>query len=118
MIFRSSFVRKTAIKALVSAIPFALTFALSAAAASSPAQADSASDEQTLDGYRLQQTFASNFSALEVVPLVVLGFEARENWRLKSKAPWMSDIKWPLMFFVAVVFWNMLGAGVFDSKAA
>lgn len=55
----------------------------------------------------------ASFSALEVVPLVVLGYEAWENWRLKSRAPWMNNIKWPLYFFVAVAFWNMLGAGVF-----
>lgn len=55
----------------------------------------------------------ATFSALEVVPLVVLGYEAWENWRLKSRAPWMQQIKWPLTFFVAVAFWNMLGAGVF-----
>lgn len=54
----------------------------------------------------------ATFSALEVVPLVVLGYEAWENWRLKSRAPWMENIKWPLIFFVAVAFWNMLGAGV------
>ncbi|WP_049723425.1 nitric-oxide reductase large subunit [Gilvimarinus polysaccharolyticus] len=54
----------------------------------------------------------ATFSALEVVPLVVLGYEAWENWRLKFKAPWMRNIKWPLYFFVAVAFWNMLGAGV------
>jgi nitric oxide reductase subunit B len=54
----------------------------------------------------------ATFSALEVVPLVVLGHEAWENWRLKSRAPWMQNIKWPLVFFVAVAFWNMLGAGV------
>jgi nitric oxide reductase subunit B len=53
------------------------------------------------------------FSALEVVPLVVLGHEAWENWRLKDRAPWMAKLKWPLMCFVAVAFWNMLGAGVF-----
>ncbi|KAB7619504.1 nitric-oxide reductase large subunit [Alkalilimnicola sp. S0819] len=55
----------------------------------------------------------ATFSALEVVPLVVLGYEAWENWRLKFRAPWMRNIKWPLYFFVAVAFWNMLGAGVF-----
>ncbi|GGD79207.1 nitric-oxide reductase large subunit [Lacimicrobium alkaliphilum] len=55
----------------------------------------------------------ATFSALEVVPLVVLGYEAFENWRLKQRAPWMQKIKWPMMFFVAVSFWNMLGAGVF-----
>lgn len=55
----------------------------------------------------------ATFSALEVVPLVVLGYEAWENWSLKNRAPWMQQIKWPLIFFVAVAFWNMLGAGVF-----
>lgn len=55
----------------------------------------------------------ATFSALEVVPLIVLGHEAWENWRLKTRAPWMEQLHWPLMFFVAVAFWNMLGAGVF-----
>ncbi|MYN11604.1 nitric-oxide reductase large subunit [Pusillimonas sp. TS35] len=55
----------------------------------------------------------ASFSALEVVPLIVLGHEAWENWRLKHRAPWMEAVKWPLMCFVAVAFWNMLGAGVF-----
>lgn len=54
----------------------------------------------------------ATFSALEVVPLIVLGYEAWENWRLQHKAAWMQRIKWPLLFFVAVAFWNMLGAGV------
>lgn len=55
----------------------------------------------------------ATFSALEVVPLVVLGYEAWENWRLKERAAWMYKLRWPLQFFVAVAFWNMLGAGVF-----
>lgn len=54
----------------------------------------------------------ATFSALEVVPLVVLGYEAWENWKLKNRAPWMQEVRWPLLFFVAVAFWNMLGAGV------
>src|SRR3546814_558853 len=29
----------------------------------------------------------ASFSALEVVPLIVLGYEAWENWRLKERAP-------------------------------
>jgi nitric oxide reductase subunit B len=37
------------------------------------------------------------FSALEVVPLIVLGHEAWEQWRLKTRAPWMENLKWPLM---------------------
>ncbi|OZG74785.1 nitric oxide reductase large subunit [Hahella sp. CCB-MM4] len=55
----------------------------------------------------------ATFSALEVVPLIVLGYEAWENWRLRKSAPWMEQLKWPLMCFIAVAFWNMLGAGVF-----
>lgn len=55
----------------------------------------------------------ASFSALEVVPLIVLGHQAWENWRLRARAPWMEDLEWPLMCFVAVAFWNMLGAGVF-----
>lgn len=55
----------------------------------------------------------ATFSALEVVPLVVLGHEAWSHWRLTKSAPWMDKVKWPVYFFVAVAFWNMLGAGVF-----
>ncbi|SHE97342.1 nitric oxide reductase subunit B [Microbulbifer donghaiensis] len=54
----------------------------------------------------------ATFSALEVVPLIVLGYEAWEHYRLKNRAAWMQQVKWPLLFFVAVAFWNMLGAGV------
>ncbi|WP_257548071.1 nitric-oxide reductase large subunit [Sphingopyxis sp. DBS4] len=53
------------------------------------------------------------FSALEVVPLIVLGYEAWEHWSLRDRAPWMRSLRWPLICFVAVTFWNMLGAGVF-----
>ncbi|HEY1731040.1 MAG TPA: nitric-oxide reductase large subunit, partial [Terriglobales bacterium] len=56
------------------------------------------------------------FSALEVVPLVLVGFEAWENIRLSrgsASAPWVSAYKWPIYFFVAVAFWNFVGAGLF-----
>ena len=55
----------------------------------------------------------ASFSALEVVPLVLLGHEAWEHWEMQQKTPWMERLKWPLYYFVAVAFWNMLGAGVF-----
>jgi nitric oxide reductase subunit B len=55
----------------------------------------------------------SVFSALEVVPLALVGFEAFENWRHTKAAPWVKAYKWPILFFVAVAFWNLLGAGVF-----
>jgi len=58
------------------------------------------------------------FSALEVVPLVLIGFEAWENIRLSrgtAQNPWISAYKWPIYFFVAVAFWNFVGAGLFGS---
>ncbi len=55
----------------------------------------------------------ATFSALEVVPLVLLGYEAWHNWELRKQAPWMDALHWPLMFFIAVAFWNTIGAGVF-----
>src|SRR5499427_6009179 len=60
--------------------------------------------------------FGAVFSALEVVPLVLIGFEAWENIRLSrgtEKSPWISAYKWPIYFFVAVAFWNFVGAGLF-----
>ncbi|MCX6134363.1 MAG: nitric-oxide reductase large subunit [Ignavibacteriales bacterium] len=53
------------------------------------------------------------FSALEVVPLVLAGFEAWENVRLSRSAEWVSRYKWPVYFFISVAFWNMVGAGLF-----
>jgi nitric oxide reductase subunit B len=52
------------------------------------------------------------FSALEVVPLSLLGVEALHNYRMSKAAPWVQTYKWPIMFFVAVAFWNLVGAGM------
>ncbi len=55
------------------------------------------------------------FSALEVVPLVMVGFEAWQNIRhaRDKSALWVSAYAWPIYFFVAVAFWNLVGAGLF-----
>jgi nitric oxide reductase subunit B len=53
------------------------------------------------------------FSALEVVPLVLIGFEAYENLTLARARQWVAAYKWPIYFFVAVAFWNLIGAGLF-----
>ncbi|HWI65354.1 MAG TPA: cbb3-type cytochrome c oxidase subunit I, partial [Symbiobacteriaceae bacterium] len=53
------------------------------------------------------------FSALEVVPLVLIGFEAYENLTLAGVKPWVEAYKWPIYFFVAVAAWNLIGAGLF-----
>jgi nitric oxide reductase subunit B len=55
----------------------------------------------------------SVFSALEVVPLCFVGFDAWENLKLSKAAPWVRAYKWPIYFFVAVAFWNLVGAGLF-----
>lgn len=57
--------------------------------------------------------FGAVFSALEVVPLLFLGFDAWENWKLTRSTPWMHSYKWPIFFFIAVAFWNLVGAGLF-----
>ncbi len=57
--------------------------------------------------------FGSVFSALEVVPLVFLGYDAWENWRHTRSTDWMRQYRWPIYFFIAVAFWNLVGAGLF-----
>jgi len=57
--------------------------------------------------------WGSVFSALEVVPLVLLGFDAMEDLRRSHLTPWVKQYKWPIYFFVSVAFWNMIGAGLF-----
>jgi nitric oxide reductase subunit B len=55
----------------------------------------------------------ATFSALEVVPLVLIGFEAYENLTLSRARPWVTAYKWPIYFFIGVAFWNLVGAGLF-----
>ncbi|MFO0754918.1 MAG: nitric-oxide reductase large subunit [Byssovorax sp.] len=57
--------------------------------------------------------FGAVFSALEVAPLSIMGFEVVQNLRLLGAKPWMMRYKWPLYFFIAVAFWNLVGAGLF-----
>ncbi|NOY42617.1 MAG: nitric-oxide reductase large subunit [Planctomycetes bacterium] len=57
--------------------------------------------------------WGSVFSALEVVPLVLIGFDAMDDLRRSRTSPWMRHYKWPIYFFLSVAFWNMIGAGLF-----
>ena len=57
--------------------------------------------------------FGSVFSALEIVPLLLVGHEAVANIRRSKARPWLSQYKWIVYFFVAVAFWNLVGAGIF-----
>lgn len=55
----------------------------------------------------------ATFSALEVVPLILIGFEAYHNYRMSKSTEWLKDYKWPIYFLLSVAFWNFLGAGIF-----
>ncbi|MDP1631808.1 MAG: nitric-oxide reductase large subunit [Caulobacter sp.] len=55
----------------------------------------------------------SVFSALEVVPLMVVGFEAYSRAQHESVHEWQNTYHWPFMFFAAVLVWNLIGAGLF-----
>ena len=55
----------------------------------------------------------SVFSALEVVPLLFVGYEAWHNIQLSRATSWVRKYRWPIYFFVSVAFWNMVGAGLF-----
>lgn len=55
----------------------------------------------------------ATFSALEVVPLVMMGFEGYGNFRLSKSKEWVKGYKWPIYSFLSVAFWNLVGAGIF-----
>ncbi|GJJ03386.1 nitric-oxide reductase large subunit [Duganella rhizosphaerae] len=52
------------------------------------------------------------FSALEVVPLSMIGVEAWRNYQRSKAAPWVQTYKWSILCFIAVGFWNTIGAGL------
>lgn len=52
------------------------------------------------------------FSALEVVPLALIGIEAYRNYERSKAAPWLQTYKWAILCFIAVGFWNVVGAGL------
>jgi len=55
----------------------------------------------------------ATFSALEVVPLVLMGYEAFDNLNISRSSDWIRAYKWPIYSFIAVAFWNLVGAGIF-----
>jgi nitric oxide reductase subunit B len=55
----------------------------------------------------------SVFSALEVVPLMVVGFEAYSRAKHEGLFEWQKAYHWAFMFFGAVLVWNLVGAGLF-----
>lgn len=57
--------------------------------------------------------WGSVFSALEVVPLVLVAYAAMDDLRRGRVTEWARRYKWSVYYFVAVAFWNMVGAGLF-----
>ena len=57
--------------------------------------------------------WGSVFSALEVVPLTMVAYSAIDDLRRGKITAWAARYQWPVYFFVAVAFWNMVGAGLF-----
>ncbi|NAW51910.1 nitric-oxide reductase large subunit [Elizabethkingia argentiflava] len=55
----------------------------------------------------------ATFSALEIVPLVFIGYEAYHNYQLSKSTRWIQAYKWPIYCFISMCFWNFLGAGIF-----
>jgi len=53
----------------------------------------------------------ATFSALEIVPLSLVGFELAQS--LRAGRALGSGYEWPFKYFAAVCFWNLVGAGVF-----
>ncbi len=52
------------------------------------------------------------FSALEVVPLTLIGLEALQTYRRSKNVAWLGAYKWVILSFVSVGFWNTVGAGL------
>lgn len=44
---------------------------------------------------------------------MLVGFDAMDDLRRSRTSPWVQRYKWPIYFFIAVAFWNMVGAGLF-----
>ena len=42
----------------------------------------------------------------------MIGLEALQTYQRSRGAPWLEAYKWPVMCFVAVGFWNTVGAGL------
>ncbi len=59
----------------------------------------------------LVSALGSVFSALEIVPLTIVGYEIVQS--LRAGRALGSGYEWPFKYFAAVCFWNFLGAGIF-----
>ena len=47
------------------------------------------------------------------MPLVLVAYAALDDLAMAKATSWVHRYRWPIYFFVAVAFWNMVGAGLF-----
>lgn len=50
--------------------------------------------------------------AARKAPLRAAGLEGWHNYQRSKAAPWVAACRWPILCFVAVGFWNTVGAGL------
>lgn len=55
--------------------------------------------------------FGSVFSALEIVPLLLIGIEAYDNFRHGRARAWVTRYKWPIHFFCFRIFLELTWSG-------
>src|SRR5262249_5121943 len=56
------------------------------------------------------RAWGAPLSALEVVPLALIGYQAMKDLRISRRTEWARKYRWPIYFFIAVGFWNLVGA--------
>jgi nitric oxide reductase subunit B len=44
---------------------------------------------------------------------VLVAYAALDDLAMSRATPWVKRYRWPIYFFIAVAFWNMVGAGLF-----
>jgi nitric oxide reductase large subunit len=54
----------------------------------------------------------ASFSALEVVPLAYIGFEAYERYKQGHATPWMTRYRWPVIVLLGGCLLEHVGAGL------
>src|SRR5262249_1072164 len=55
----------------------------------------------------------ATLSALELVPLALIGYQAVRDLKIAPRTEWARKYRWSVSFFIAVGFWNLVGAGIF-----
>jgi len=44
---------------------------------------------------------------------VLIGYQTMKDLKISRRSEWARKYRWPIYFFIAVGFWNLVGAGIF-----